>query len=71
MPPQQQQQAQPIVNNYYYGMPPEPETPEEKVVDNKIQESTPHAEQVSFQEEEEVEYDTYASPDPRLKFRFA
>ena len=70
VPPQQQQpQHQPVVNNYYYGMPPEPEShnsAEEE--DNQIQESTP---EVSFQEEEEVEYETYASPDPRLKFRFA
>ena len=65
----------PVNNYYYYGAPP-PEPKEEPKPEAHPVFEPPAEPQVTFQEpppqeEEEVEYETYASPDPRLKFRFA
>ncbi len=66
----------PVNNYYYYGAP--PPAPKGQEVEPKAEPHPvfePPEPEVTFEEpppqEEEVDYETYASPDPRLKFRFA
>tara|TARA_R110002167_G_scaffold190456_1_gene392744 strand:- start:2797 stop:3393 length:597 start_codon:yes stop_codon:yes gene_type:complete len=64
----------PVNNYYYYGAPPPKEEPTPDSFTKHPVFEPPVEPEVTFEEppqEEEVEYETYASTDPRLKFRFA